>query len=203
MVIVIDPGHGGRDSGIESQPADPWSEKVLMMELARTLENRLEKKGFQVFLTRTGDESCSLLERMSLANRKNATVFISLHVGDRLGNRNPPARFFIHRVPTYKEKSASLNKGRLVAWETAQQNLKLQSRKVAEALRAAWEGQTAEIIEIPMAVLVGVNHPAVLAELPPPGGGKQEKKPGPEVWRSEAERLASGIERYLSSRGNK
>lgn len=191
FTVVLDPGHGGRDQGLVAKPDDPRSEKVLMLELAAALKNSLEKKGFKVYLTRGGDESFPLSERMSLANRKNADVFLSLHLGRRGGNHPLATRFFLYRAPAFKAKRTRSLPGRLVAWDEAQVPQLPQSRKLGESLRTAWTGRAVEMVEIPLAMLAGVSHPAVMAELPPPAA---------KDWRQETECLARGIEQYLSRR---
>lgn len=185
LTIVLDPGHGGRDRGLAEKADEPRSENVRMLQLAVELKSRLEKRNLNVFLTRTGDESYSLLDRGSLANRKNADVFLSLHQG-----RQPPVRIFIYRPPATKEKRTRALSGRLISWDDAQSAFRPQSRKLAESLRTLWAGHAAEIIEVPVAVLAGVNHPAVMVELPPAA----------KDWQRDAERLSQGLEKYLLDR---
>lgn len=190
LTIVLDPGHGGRDRGLAEKEDEPRSENVRMLQLAVELKSRLEKRNLNVFLTRTGDESYSLLDRGSLANRKNADVFLSLHQGRQAGNRQPPVRIFLYRPPATKEKRTRALSGRLVSWDDAQSAFRPQSRKLAESLRTLWAGHAAEIIEVPVAVLAGVNHPAVMVELPPAA----------KDWQRDAERLSQGLEKYLLNR---
>ncbi len=75
--IVIDPGHGGKDPGAIS----PWGlkEKTVNLDIAIRLKRMLEKKGFKVFLTRTGDYFVSLKNRVKFARWKKADLFISVH----------------------------------------------------------------------------------------------------------------------------
>jgi N-acetylmuramoyl-L-alanine amidase len=191
FTVILDPGHGGRDQGLVAKPDDPRSEKVLMLKLAGALKSRLEKRGLNVQLTRSGDESASLLDRVSLANRKNADVFLSLHLGRRAGSRQVPTRIFVHRSPAFKEKRTHSLSGRLVSWDDAQPAFRARSRKLADSLRSLGTGHSVEVIEVPMAMLAGVNHPAVMVELPPPATND---------WRQETERLTRGLEQYLSNR---
>jgi N-acetylmuramoyl-L-alanine amidase len=75
--VMIDPGHGGIDPGAE---VDGLQEKHLMLMLARELrEALLRAGGFEVWLTREGDEFVSLEGRVALAHRVGADVFLSLH----------------------------------------------------------------------------------------------------------------------------
>lgn len=75
--VMIDPGHGGIDPGAE---VDGIAEKDLMLVLARELrEALLRAGGFEVWLTREGDEFVSLEGRVAQAHRVGAEVFLSLH----------------------------------------------------------------------------------------------------------------------------
>jgi N-acetylmuramoyl-L-alanine amidase len=75
--VMIDPGHGGIDPGAE---VEGLREKDLMLSLARELrEALLRAGGFEVWLTREGDEFVSLEGRVAMAHRAGADVFVSLH----------------------------------------------------------------------------------------------------------------------------
>ena len=76
-VIVIDAGHGGHDPGAAGQDAH---EKDLTLAAAKALRDRLEREGrYKVVLTRTDDTYVALEERVRIARRANADLFISLH----------------------------------------------------------------------------------------------------------------------------
>lgn len=75
-VIALDPGHGGRDPGFK---AGNEQEKVLTLLWARKLKARLEQAGFDVILTRSKDAYLGLDDRVALAKRARADLFISLH----------------------------------------------------------------------------------------------------------------------------
>jgi N-acetylmuramoyl-L-alanine amidase len=77
-VIVIDPGHGGSNSGTHSV-LDGRFEKEFTLDLALRLKPLLETEGWKVFLTRTEDTDVSLSNRVSFAQEHQADLFISLH----------------------------------------------------------------------------------------------------------------------------
>jgi N-acetylmuramoyl-L-alanine amidase len=77
-LVVIDPGHGGRDPGTQS--ADGVSEKDLALQIALCLDRVLEGAGVAVDLTRRDDRSLSLAERTAIANRDHAALFVSIHL---------------------------------------------------------------------------------------------------------------------------
>ena len=77
FVIVLDPGHGGRDPGAE---AGGYRESSLMLELAEAVkESLIRNTDFKVVLTRTEDKSLSLEDRITIASQSDANLFISLH----------------------------------------------------------------------------------------------------------------------------
>ena len=77
-VIVIDPGHGGEDTGAQSAVSERC-EKVYALDWARRLQALLVTNGWTVFLTRTNDSEQSLSNRISFTQQKKADLFISLH----------------------------------------------------------------------------------------------------------------------------
>ncbi len=82
QVIVLDPGHGGNDSG---NTQNGLSEKVLTLDLANRLKVLLEGKGYRVVLTRTEDKALGpdktqdLRARSDTATAVGADLFVSIH----------------------------------------------------------------------------------------------------------------------------
>lgn len=83
--IVVDAGHGGRDTG--ALGISGTKEKDVVLDIAKRLKGLLEEAGFKVIMTRTRDEFISLPERTVIATRSNADLFISVHA-----NSNPVPR---------------------------------------------------------------------------------------------------------------
>ncbi len=77
-VILIDPGHGGTNSGAPSIRPDLF-EKHITLAMAESLRDELEGMGFDVRLTRTRDIYLTLQERGRIANEMDADLFVSLH----------------------------------------------------------------------------------------------------------------------------
>lgn len=77
--IMLDPGHGGVDTGALS-----WDgmaeEKVATMALSLEIKQQLEAKGATVLMTRETDEYMELFERVTASNESEVDVFISLHI---------------------------------------------------------------------------------------------------------------------------
>ncbi|MCU0770295.1 MAG: N-acetylmuramoyl-L-alanine amidase [Verrucomicrobia bacterium] len=76
-LLVIDPGHGGGNTGTRSAQGD--LEKDYTLDWALRLRPLLEAAGWTVVLTRTNDTELTLLERVALADAAGADLFISLH----------------------------------------------------------------------------------------------------------------------------
>lgn len=77
-IIVLDPGHGGIDTGTRAK--DGPIEKNLVLEFALLLRDKLERTGkYRVVMTRTDDTFVSLADRVRLARARKAQLFISIH----------------------------------------------------------------------------------------------------------------------------
>lgn len=77
-VVVIDPGHGGIDTGTHAPSGE--LEKNLVLEFATTLRDKLEKTGkYRVAMTRADDTFVELAERVRFARLRQARLFISIH----------------------------------------------------------------------------------------------------------------------------
>ena len=99
-VIVIDAGHGGKDPG--ARGGDHW-EKDITLAAAHTLRDRLQQTGrYKVALTRDTDVFIPLEQRVQIARRANADLFISLHADSE---RDPTIRGAT--VYTLSEKGAA------------------------------------------------------------------------------------------------
>jgi N-acetylmuramoyl-L-alanine amidase len=77
-VIVLDPGHGGIDTGTRAPSGE--TEKGVVLDIALMLRDKLEKSGkYRVVMTRTDDSFVALADRVRLARARNAQLFISIH----------------------------------------------------------------------------------------------------------------------------
>ncbi len=87
FVVAVDAGHGGIDTGAIGTETKT-EEKDVTLAFARDLVGHLNRQaGIKAFLTRDGDEFLSLPQRVQIARRKNANLFISLHA-DTLKQRD-------------------------------------------------------------------------------------------------------------------
>lgn len=76
-VVAIDPGHGGRDPGAVG--IQGIQEKEIVLDISFQVARLLEQQGVQAVMTRTDDSEIDLEPRVSLAERVNATLFVSIH----------------------------------------------------------------------------------------------------------------------------
>ncbi|HTX15389.1 MAG TPA: N-acetylmuramoyl-L-alanine amidase [Candidatus Baltobacteraceae bacterium] len=77
-VIVLNPAHGGTDSGARGQ--NGATEKDIVLRMARGVKAELERRGFRVIMTRNDDSNPSYDDRAAMANTYHDAIFISLHV---------------------------------------------------------------------------------------------------------------------------
>jgi N-acetylmuramoyl-L-alanine amidase len=107
-VIVIDPGHGGKDVGAHTK--DGLYEKNVTLKVAKSLKSLIEKDlGLKVYLTRESDKFVSLAARARFANEKGADIFLSIHA-------NASTYLNISGCETYfYDKDASDEQARLLA----------------------------------------------------------------------------------------
>ncbi len=77
LVVVLDPGHGGKDIGVLTAQG---LEKTFALDLSLAVRKLLQKSdGIKVVLTREKDQALSLDERAALANAAGAAVYVSIH----------------------------------------------------------------------------------------------------------------------------
>src|SRR6266705_3957879 len=85
-VVVLDPGHGGQDSGAM---CGGMLEKDLTLDVAQRVDRLLQAQGLATVMTRVGDAYVSLAERAELTNRVPNCVFVSIHFNE---DNKPVAR---------------------------------------------------------------------------------------------------------------
>lgn len=77
-ILVIDPGHGGKDAGALSRNEDHY-EKDINLSIVLQLKELLDKENIKVYYTRTSDDKVFLRPRVTLANSVDCDYFISIH----------------------------------------------------------------------------------------------------------------------------
>ena len=182
--IVLDPGHGGKDSGTQSS-VNNESEKHYTLDWARRLRRLLAAGGWNVVLTRTNDSDVSLAERVALADRVNADLFLSLHFNSGTPNRE------LSGLETYCLTPTGMPSNLLRGYEDDpreshpnnafdEQNVQLASRLHHSLLQATGAMDRGVRRARFMAVLRGQHRPAVLLEagyLSNPGEARNIARP--------------------------
>ncbi len=103
--IIIDPGHGGRDTGAIGCAG--IQEKEVCLALSNVVGNLLEQEGCAVMLTRKNDNDMQLDERTSFANNKHADLFVSIHANYAANPKAIGVETFCMRPSSLKKKYSS------------------------------------------------------------------------------------------------
>jgi N-acetylmuramoyl-L-alanine amidase len=173
-VVVIDPAHGGADSG--ARGSSGINESEIVMDFTRAIRAALESQGLRVVQTRTGNEGPSFDDRSAVANAQRGSVFISIHVA----STGPfgQARVYSQSAPdssdrlvnpqTFGTLSFPVRNG-LLPWDRAQEPYLAASRKLAElaqsALAQKFKGSPDAPIFAPVRQLRTVGAPAIAIEV--------------------------------------
>ncbi len=219
--IVIDPGHGGYDTGAIGPGG--LEEKNVVLDVALRLRKLLEERtDAQVFMTRSTDTFIPLEERTAIANADDADLFISIHAN---ASRDPEAR----GIETYYLNFTSDPEALAVAArenatsEASVHQLQSMIKKIAlnekiqESRQFADAVQRAMVVDLshdgdsepnrgvrkaPFVVLIGANMPSILAEISfitNPHDNHDLRRP---AFREEiAKALCAGIIRYMNELG--
>lgn len=167
-VIVLDPGHGGKDSGARSTFNGTY-EKELALDWALRTGRLLAARGWQVYFTRTNDATVALPDRVALAEQVQADLFLSLHFNSGLPNPD------LAGIETYCLTPAGLPSSLLRGYEDDPRQAYPNNAFDAENLQLAFvlqrtlvqaTGATDRGVRRArfMSVLRGQNRPAVLIE---------------------------------------
>ncbi len=124
--IVIDPGHGGKDSGALGAKAQ---EKDIVLAVGKLLKKELEKEGFKVKMTRDKDVFIELGQRANLANGWDGDLFISLHCNAIDGKPEQKKQvkgyhIYVLRAPESEEDKAIARRENKVATLYGEKNAK-------------------------------------------------------------------------------
>jgi N-acetylmuramoyl-L-alanine amidase len=215
--IVIDPGHGGHDTGTIGP--NGLEEKDLVLDVAKRLGKLLDGRlGAEVVYTRQDDTFIPLETRTAIANQEQADLFVSIHANS---SRDPDAR----GVETYYLNfTSNANALEVAARENAVSDKSIhelqdlvkkialkekieESREFAtnvqQSLHTGLATKTPGIRDrgvkkAPFIVLIGANMPSILAEISFVSNPADERKLGTAEYRQRiAESLYKGISKYV------
>jgi len=142
-LVVLDPGHGGIDTGTKGPNGE--MEKDIVLSFAERLRERIEKAGkYRVLMTRTDDTFVPLADRVRFARNANASLFVSIHA-DALPRREGDAQGA--SVYTLSDTASDSEAARLAEQENradiiAGVNLKTEPEDVAGILLDLAERET-------------------------------------------------------------
>lgn len=201
LVVVLDPGHGGQDSGAMCGTV---LEKDLTLDVALRTARLLRAAGFATALTRDDDRYVSLTERASLGNREDNSLFVSIHFNDN-------ARATASGVETYYPLRQSAVSPGFFSWLPFLQRAAAapsteRSESLASFIQAALVAQTQAVNRgikpEQFFVITNVRHPAALVE----GGFLTNKsdvtKLATTEYRQEiALAISDGVHRYREAIG--
>ena len=223
--IIVDPGHGGHDSGA-LDPSRRYREKNAVLQIALRLRKHLKRMGFEVVMTRSSDRFIKLHRRTRYANIKHGDIFVSIHA-NAVGRRSrassvqgietyflSPARSARARRVAAKENSVGFTKYYRNSMNTFLKTLTrskiILSNKLAldvqrsmlANLRSRYRGVVdGGVRPAPFWVLVGAEMPAILVETGYITHPREKKRLfSPRYQDLEAKGIAEGIARYLRNR---
>lgn len=204
-IVVIDPGHGGEDTGAIGPGG--VKEKDVALSLSLRLAELLKDRGCQVLLTRTTDVFVPLEERTTFANRHQADIFISVHANSAPSHRvRGVETYFLsfeatdddarrvaaleNRISASPEPASGEEPGtdtppvfadvREILLDLASTEAHHESSALAEMVHTSMVDPAAEtsrgVKQAPFVVLTGAAMPAVLVEVGFISNPSEEKK---------------------------
>lgn len=177
IVVIIDPGHGGKDSGAIG--IGGVLEKDVILPISKRIAEVLERNGIQVIMTRDSDYFVTLPGRVTMAQRANADLFVSIHA-----NSAGASRPEVSGLETYHYDSG-LTLAQIVHSKILQ-SLNVRDRKVRKAR---------------FYVLRKTSMPSILVETGFLTGRDDVAKLRTSAYQNQmAEAIAQGILQYLKSR---
>lgn len=192
-VIVLDPGHGGKDTGIVTSQGQ---EKTLTLDLAIAIRKLLQKDPrMKVVLTREKDQALTLDDRASVSNAAGALLFVSLHSATDTAGPRVFIQDLFDEPGTQTTRPVS---GDFLGYEAGSEQQEMlwgrqqaaharESGALGRKLARTFAGQdSAEPIQAPLALLKAVDAAAVMIET----GTAMDKQ-------AAAEAIVKGIELYV------
>jgi N-acetylmuramoyl-L-alanine amidase len=162
-VVVLDPGHGGQDSGAMCGGV---LEKDLTLDVARRIDRLLESEGVATVMTRLGDTYVSLADRAAFANRVSGCIFVSIHFNE---DNQPISTGVETYYAAHQITPGSFGASWLpFLWRALSESPNLESQNLAGFVQEALVARTAALDRgtkpKQFFVIANVTSPAVLIE---------------------------------------
>ncbi len=212
-VVVIDPGHGGRDPGAV---ANGYKEKDITLSVAKKVRHILEKEyGLKVVMTREDDRFISLARRSQIAKENRTLVFVSIHCNySRNSRARGPETYFLSTARTSHERAVELLENSVIKYEMEgskddieyivsdmlQNAFMKESQKLALSVhRHLVKGRSDRgVRQAGFYVLRKIYAPSILVELGYLSNRKEARLLSDKAYQWElARRIARGISEYL------
>ena len=218
-LIVIDPGHGGSDSGAVG---NGLKEKNVVLATSKKLGALLTKRGYKVLYTRSTDVFINLRSRTAFAAKRNADMFISIHANaapnaSAASKMSGVETFFLSPARSERSKNAAAleNRGDLEDMNTFSKQTFLNflnrekiisSNKLAidiqsymlSSVKKSFSSRDGGVREAPFWVLVGATMPAVLVEIGYITHPDEGKNLGKSAYQDRiAQGIANGVDAYF------
>ncbi|HXW63084.1 MAG TPA: N-acetylmuramoyl-L-alanine amidase [Candidatus Acidoferrales bacterium] len=172
-VIILDPGHGGIDTG--ARGAGGVAEKDIVLQVARTVRGQLSIQGYRVVLTRKDDSNPTYDDRAAVANAYREAIFVSFHVASTGASGTVRAYYdqfsaaaAPQSMPRTTMRSLAPLAGSLVVWDQAQGPYFDQSRRLADVIQSqlarSFPGSPQQSTGASVRTLRSVMAPAVAIE---------------------------------------
>jgi N-acetylmuramoyl-L-alanine amidase len=188
-VIVIDPAHGATDTGARDEGA--LAEKDIVLQLARTVRERLERQAYRVLMTRNDDSNPSYDDRAAVANAHRDVIFISLHVAST-GRPGTVRAYYDQLSSSIPRQSAASSPhikslapprtNTLVAWDQAQRPYLDASHHLADLIQIqlvqSFSGSPLASTPAPVRALRSIMGPAIAIEISSISGSTQDELTG-------------------------
>jgi N-acetylmuramoyl-L-alanine amidase len=204
LVVTLDPGHGGNETGAEGSKG--VVEKEVVLSIARRFRALLQERlGVRVILTRDDDRELSLDERAAIANSNKSNLFLSIHAdaSPRQNARGSSVYFLSHTSTPTNPSPSSGGDLDFILWSMAQTSHLSQSSRLAEILQEELQAVTGServnrgIKQNSFRVLKGATMPAVLVEVGFISNSEEEKLLSTAEYQDKlAEALYRGVLRY-------
>jgi N-acetylmuramoyl-L-alanine amidase len=190
-LIMIDPAHGGSESGAVLNPT--ILEKDVTLSLARRLRVDLGTRGFVAELLRDGDINLSTDDRAAKANAARPALYVCLHATSAARGIG---------IYTAMPSDSGETNGPFIDWNTAQFSFLPTSRTAQQEIMAAIQkgGIPARSLTARLRPLSNVTNPAVAVELGPTKAEVSQVS-ADDFQQSISAALANGIAQFLSNSG--
>jgi N-acetylmuramoyl-L-alanine amidase len=216
--VVIDPGHGGHDTGTIGPGG--LMEKDLVLDVARRLGELIAQRlGSEVIYTRTDDTFVPLEERTRIANERKADLFLSIHANSSRSTRIAGSETFYLNFTTSEDalevaarenatSQTSIHELQTLVQKIALNEKVQESRELASIIQKALyryvprnrSFKNRGIKKAPFVVLIGAQMPSVLAEIAFLSNPKDEQLLKRSAYRQKvAEALYRGVAQYASA----